>query len=608
MKNDTQYLPGKSHIPPRIFLMLIAVPAFIFFSNNLFPQNEKETISVSELIRRMQVDSKTIEISNVTVEFRDGDKKYAKNKIFYWIFTIKPGSAGPKKVYFYDCDFDTGKKAPLVFEGWRFKKMNMTGCTFQGNLSFKDCKQTGRYPLLFENNTFHDNLKFEGEDSLATLRFRNCNFEKQLLVETNPGEFEMDNCLFDADTLKFGRNIEGKTRFQLSFKGQKADEINISNSIFRNNGLKNVYSIDFNGTEADKITMLYDQMVALDFTDIVVGKAILIDSLSVSNYIGVQNLDFPESNTNIPWYNFAGEKLAIFQLSESGQIIPYQAKTKKQLFNTLLYNDLISAYNKLNTIYHSRGDITSANRLYVEIKTIETRRQKYLLEDHWDLNVFINYKLNVFLSFFSDYATNPGKSLIQSLWVLLIFTLLYMLTYSEWDGMNAKYFFKQYSHFSEYIKENKSIEEVYGKDSRKKIREIETIDEKYIKADKKVPRIIKLTGMPLYYMGKLRYRVIPDLIRVFNFQPKMWEEIKGGRKLFSGTLIFLILILFAVYVLIVKFIAAFVLSLNSFVVIGFGNLPEKGPAKYFSIIEGIIGWFLLTIFTITLLNQVLQSA
>ncbi len=68
------------------------------------------------------------------------------------------------------------------------------------------------------------------------------------------------------------------------------------------------------------------------------------------------------------------------------------------------------------------------------------------------------------------------------------------------------------------------------------------------------------------------------------------------------------IISFVIYILAVKFINSIILSLNSFVVIGFGMLPEKGLAMYLSIIEGIIGWFLLTIFTITLLSQVLQSA
>jgi len=102
--------------------------------------------------------------------------------------------------------------------------------------------------------------------------------------------------------------------------------------------------------------------------------------------------------------------------------------------------------------------------------------------------------------------------------------------------------------------------------------------------------------------------MMPKLIRLFNFQPKSWKSLNAGEKLYSGIIATLILISYAIYVLIVKFINAFILSLNSFVVIGFGLLPGRGLAMYLSIIEGIIGWFLLTIFTITLLSQVLQSA
>lgn len=47
------------------------------------------------------------------------------------------------------------------------------------------------------------------------------------------------------------------------------------------------------------------------------------------------------------------------------------------------------------------------------------------------------------------------------------------------------------------------------------------------------------------------------------------------------------------------------LSINSFVTLGFGRIPTKGFARYLCIIEGFIGWFLLSIFTVALINQVL---
>jgi len=50
---------------------------------------------------------------------------------------------------------------------------------------------------------------------------------------------------------------------------------------------------------------------------------------------------------------------------------------------------------------------------------------------------------------------------------------------------------------------------------------------------------------------------------------------------------------------------AFTLSLNSFITLGFGNIPTKGFARYVCVLEGFIGWFLLSIFTVALINQVL---
>jgi len=152
------------------------------------------------------------------------------------------------------------------------------------------------------------------------------------------------------------------------------------------------------------------------------------------------------------------------------------------------------------------------------------------------------------------------------------------------------------------------IEDIYGKDYKKQIKRIESIEDKYINAGKKVPWIIRLTGTPLYYLGKFRYRFVPGLIRFFNFQPEKWEKLQGTKRLITYPLIFIISILFIIYVVFVKFINAFAISLCSFGMIGFGTLPEKGLAKYLSIIEGVIGWFLLMFFTITLLSQVLQSA
>lgn len=57
--------------------------------------------------------------------------------------------------------------------------------------------------------------------------------------------------------------------------------------------------------------------------------------------------------------------------------------------------------------------------------------------------------------------------------------------------------------------------------------------------------------------------------------------------------------------LMVSIINALTLSLNSFVTLGFGKIPTSGIARYVCVVQGFLGWFLLSIFTVTLINQVM---
>jgi hypothetical protein len=56
---------------------------------------------------------------------------------------------------------------------------------------------------------------------------------------------------------------------------------------------------------------------------------------------------------------------------------------------------------------------------------------------------------------------------------------------------------------------------------------------------------------------------------------------------------------------VLSLINAITLSLNAFITLGFGNIPTHGVARYFCVLEGFLGWFLLSIFTVALINQTL---
>ena len=56
----------------------------------------------------------------------------------------------------------------------------------------------------------------------------------------------------------------------------------------------------------------------------------------------------------------------------------------------------------------------------------------------------------------------------------------------------------------------------------------------------------------------------------------------------------------------IKVLNALMLSINTFTTLGFGEIPIKGLPRYLAIIQGFIGWFMLTIFSVSLISQLLN--
>lgn len=571
---------------------------------------EKTVVSVSEFVELIQQEDDEIFLIDLKVVATENDDAFLSEDSFDPLFVISPATNSnqkPKNINFFSCVFDV----PLHFTSWTFSKIEMLNCQVNAPLTFENFKKISDYPIRIENCLFLEKLKFKNEVfPISGLEIQNSQFNKNLLIENEVGSLLLQYCCFLADLGLFEKEDPEKTHFQFSIKDQSVGILNIKHCDFFTNAIPNLFSIDFGGSTIDNLSMFDIDLHSVNLSWGTVEKSLLIDSLKAEAYIGILNFDFPEKNTNIPWYNLGGEKLAIFKKGSSELLFPYQAKTYNQLSITLDYNDLLSSYTKFNALYHDRGDITSANASYVEIKTIETRRQAYVQEVNPSRNNWINYRLNVFLSDFSDYATNPGKSIEYSLWVLFIFTILYMISFSGWDKMNYAYYLEQITLFSRYIKNDDPVDRVYPRKENPHENAMDVLKGNYLKAGKKVPRLLRFFGNGLLFIGKFRFEIMPNLIRLFNFQPNEWRSLSYTGKLKSGFLIFMISFTFLLYIIIVKFFNSLILSLNSFVVIGFGALPEgeDGLAMYLSIIEGIIGWFLLTIFTITLLSQVLQSA
>jgi len=113
--------------------------------------------------------------------------------------------------------------------------------------------------------------------------------------------------------------------------------------------------------------------------------------------------------------------------------------------------------------------------------------------------------------------------------------------------------------------------------------------------------------MPLYYFWVLKHKLVTTTFDRIEILDGPWSPLTTKRKFMAGTIVTLSIILYIVYVIIAKGINSILLSLNTFITIGFGEIPMKGLSMYVAIIEGFLGWFMLAIFSITLLTQVLQN-
>jgi hypothetical protein len=58
--------------------------------------------------------------------------------------------------------------------------------------------------------------------------------------------------------------------------------------------------------------------------------------------------------------------------------------------------------------------------------------------------------------------------------------------------------------------------------------------------------------------------------------------------------------------LIIRSLNAIAQSINFFITLGAGGLELKGINKYVAVVEGVIGWFLMCVFAVSLLNQFLR--
>ena len=526
-------------------------------------------------------------------------------------------------------------------DGWLDKRYKSGGepIHIKYNINFVDCEFPDLYWYLLGNIEFHGYLRFNNSTKLKA-KFKHCTFHKSVWLLGNEVEFmeflncdfrhgfkmkrtlvtdrlSFDSCKFNLRTDSFddfGTALDTKPRlFYVQYRLDPPMNLLIANCQFNlpeelgkksdiyqvNHG----YCVDLNFSNFNNLRFNYN----------VANVNVVFDRASVTNhfsthdclfnkYVFTQHFAINSANSIIQWSTIEGDKIAVFS-EDTGEIV--HKSTHDLLRDELNFKSLVSSYAIFYTSYKLQGDRVSSNDCYVEWKDIETVYLKHHMEKVQTVDAFFLYYMNVFLDFFCDYGTSPTGAIEMSFYALLIFAVFYFLFPSE--QIKERSFIHKIRQYFEYFTNSVGLEQTMLKAEEAKLR-----DRKYdefiadIRENRdRLPFYFRLFGKPVYQVDRGLRKVKRVIYRMFDKITGKWEELDNSRKLISGFLYGIIILMSIFYFVLIRAVEALTLSLNAFSTLGFGEIPVKGTVRYLTILEGFIGWFLLSIFSVSMISQIL---
>ena len=263
------------------------------------------------------------------------------------------------------------------------------------------------------------------------------------------------------------------------------------------------------------------------------------------------------------------------------------------------------AKNILNILDHKGSPMRNytAKRLN-QLKKTKAQYNYYINSN--SENWFI-WKGSEFLEWYSDYGTNPFKALAYCFWAMLYFAMFYFIFYNEWDKIDRGFLIKRFNSVMDYFTTEKRIEDFYAKKHDKEMTTFTEFKDTLDKNKVYMPGMLASLAKPIYQISLLRYKLLNFSYKRAEFMAgRKWVDLKKKDRYLIGTLTFFLTIFYIIYLIIVRALNSIVLSINAFSTLGFGQIPVRGFTKYVAIIEGFIGWFMLSVFIVSLLSQMMS--
>ena len=603
----------------RFIYIFLFFNSFIAFSQDIAkvpiskiipsPINGK-TVSFTKFIHTLvnytpQVNAKggfVVEYRDVNVVFDEKEDREGMDKRFNDsnppVWHIK------HDIFIISCNFDKGMwwvMNNMTFEGF----VTIGSCTNLKTI-FKHCtfEKTIRLErneigfLDFDHATFKHGFRYHFNTIQDYLKFNHCKFSINPSIKDDTRFSGFDMYVIEPRLLEIHQKGEAdltieNTEFKVPFQFQNTPKgvVDISASNFNNMALVgNKFECNINLTK----TAIQNQFL---LNDSYISGKIIIDAFNLN-----------PTNTRIQWSSVSDNKISVYD--KSGKLI--NGAMHSQIKDEVIFNNLISCYANFYTVFKTQGNRMFANSCYVEWKNIETEFLRNTYQNK-DVNVYFNYLMNVFLREFCDYGTNPLKSIYISVWVIISFGLVYFISpfrinYDKSEGNAPTTIYGKLSMYARYFSEENSLKNIYleyvpsgvpNNDAKKYADLIEAKRES-------LPSFFSWVSFPLAWWQKLKHKIVLKFYDFIDEFPTHWYHFTKTQKIKASLVFGMLIMLDFFYFIVVRIIDSFTLSLNVFSTLGFGEVPVKGVIRYLTVIEGFVGWFLLSIFSVALISQIIQ--
>jgi hypothetical protein len=521
---------------------------------------------------------------------------------------------------FYNCVFSkwfsiTNNKffGEIIFEECEFKNdVEIIKNTFKQDLVLKDINKGGLYAdklnlIISKNNLTsvvvggnYNTINFKRNYISGNVDFIRMNISNEInLIEDT---LSIDSTQF----FQANNSYESYGAYIVKIEECEIDEMNIDGNVFMFDVSPemalNSYNYRLENSRFNELSISNEAIPRIALNNVSISNRLALDNVDLLNDFSAIDIKLPEYNIDFTWELLANK--SNFLLEDSTN---YRAFMVEEVGDEKLYNAYITTYKKFFSVYKNKGDLKSANACYAEMKDVETRRLKYLYDTDGTVDNYLNYQLNVFLKYFAEYGTSPIKSVKISGWVILIFAFFYFFFYSDWDQINRKFLIGKGEILLSYFKSEQKLEDLYSEQHKDDLNTFSQFKQNLKDSKAHVPFFFMLFLKPLYWIAVVKLKANKALYKRIEFLQGRWIDLSTGKKFFLGSLTFCSILTYGVYLIVIRSLNSLILSINTFTTLGFGDIPVVGVSRYVAILEGFLGWFLLSIFSVSLISQIIQN-